>query len=236
MSKCYIFGRMVRFIYIIVLTFFMVWGITSRADIYKFVDKNGVAHFTNMPDSQQYTKIMSEEPRHKIKKSYSKNPSDYNRIIYSKSKKYNLEPSLIEAVIKVESNWNSTAVSQKGAIGLMQLMPFTARDMDVKNPFNPEENIEGGARYLRYLLDKFNGDLTFAIAAYNAGPGTIEKFGGTPPIPETQQYVRRVLSLYNGNDPDTSGSTRIYKIIHNDGTILYTNTPLSRGESKLSRL
>lgn len=227
---------MVRLIFVIVLMLFMAWGITSHADIYKYVDENGVAHFTNTPANNEYNKIMSVKTHNKVKKSYAKNPSDYNQIIYSKSKKYNLAPSLVKAVIKVESNWNSAAVSKKGAIGLMQLMPLTAKEMGVKNPFNSEENIEGGTRYLRYLLDKFNGNLTFALAAYNAGPGTIEKFGGTPPIPETQQYVKRVLSIYNGNNSGTSRSTPIYKVIYNDGTVLYTNTPPNNGESKFSRL
>jgi soluble lytic murein transglycosylase len=97
----------------------------------------------------------------------------------------------------VESNWNSKAVSHSGAMGLMQLMPTTVKDMNIKNPFNPEDNIDGGARYLRYLLDKFNGNLIHAIAAYNAGPTRVIRHRGIPPIRETRQYVKRVLSLYN---------------------------------------
>ncbi len=235
-NKWYIFEEMKKIIFIITLTLVMAWGITSYADIYKYVDENGVAHFTNMPPGKGYKKIMSEGHRHKDKKSHTLNPTDYHQIIYSKSRKYNIEPSLIKAVIKVESNWNSTAVSRKGAMGLMQLMPFTAKEMGVKNPLNPEENIEGGIRYLRYLLDKFNGDLTLALAAYNAGPKTIEKFRGIPPVPETQKYIKRVLSIYRNKNLSNSNSTTIYKVIFNDGTILYTNTPISYGKSKLSRL
>ncbi len=214
----------------------MAWCITSYADIYKYkyVDKNEFAYFTNMSLGKGYKKIMSEGPRHKDKKLRTANPADFHQIISSKSEKYNIEPSLVNAVIKVESNWDSTAVSQKGAQGLMQLMPATAEKMDVKNPFNPEENIEGGIRYLRYLLDKFNGDLTLALAAYNAGPKRIEKFGGIPPIPETQQYVKRVLSIYNGKNSGNKKSTPIYKVIQNDGIVLYTNTPLSNKGSRLS--
>ncbi|MCK5504288.1 MAG: lytic transglycosylase domain-containing protein [Thermodesulfovibrionia bacterium] len=111
--------------------------------------------------------------------------------------KYKIEPSLVSALIKVESNWDHKAVSQRGAKGLMQLMPSTAKDMNVNNPFNPEENIEGGMRYLRYLLDKFDGDIALALAAYNAGPGKIQKYKGMPPILETKQYVERILSIYN---------------------------------------
>ncbi len=126
----------------------------------------------------------------------------YNELVYSKSNKYNVEPSLVSAMIKVESNWNYKVVSRSGAIGLMQLMPSTARAMDVKDPLNPEENIEGGIKYLRYLLDRFDGDLTLAVAAYNAGPTKVRKYNGIPPIRETQKYVKRVLTIYNGNDLD----------------------------------
>ena len=123
--------------------------------------------------------------------------SVYNRIINKKSDKYRIESSLLKAVIKVESNWNSEAVSHAGAMGLMQLMPTTAKDLKITNPFNPEDNIDGGARYLRYLLDKFDGNLRHALAAYNAGPTRVKRHNGIPPIKETQQYVKRVLSLYN---------------------------------------
>ena len=120
----------------------------------------------------------------------------YHKLIYSKALKYQVEPLLVQAMIQVESSGRSRAVSRRGAKGLMQLMPATARHMKVKNPFNPEENIEGGVKYLRYLLDRFDGDVSFALAAYNAGPERIERFGGIPPIRETQQYVDRVLSIY----------------------------------------
>ncbi len=126
-----------------------------------------------------------------------KKPKSFRRIAFSKSRKYKIEPSLVYALIKVESNWDARALSRAGAKGLMQLMPSTAKEMDVKNPFDPEENIEGGIRYLRYLLDRFNGDVTLALAAYNAGPNKVRKFKGVPPIKETQRYVNRILSIYN---------------------------------------
>jgi soluble lytic murein transglycosylase-like protein len=109
------------------------------------------------------------------------------------AEKYNLPPELISAVIRAESNFNAQAVSSAGAQGLMQLMPETARELGVENPFDIEQNIDGGARYLRNMLDRFGGSLRKALAAYNAGPGTVSKYDGRVPYPETRQYVQRVL-------------------------------------------
>ncbi|MBI5674792.1 MAG: lytic transglycosylase domain-containing protein [Nitrospirae bacterium] len=208
----------------------MAMGTLSHADIYKYVNENGVTIFTNIPDDNDAKKVISEGTSRTARNIRDSNY--YNDIIYSKSDKYNLEPSLIKAVITAESNWRPTAVSTKGAIGLMQLMPSTASDMLVNNPYDPEENIEGGAKYLRYLLDIFNGDLTLALAAYNAGPERVRKFGNVPPIPETKQYVKRVLSMYEGKTRYGSASASyasspetIYKVVYDNGTVLYTNTP-----------
>jgi len=198
---------------------------TSHADIYKYVDENGVAYYTNAPNDKNYKKIITE------KKDVASS-RDYSQIIHNMSSKYDVEPSLIRAIITVESNWNYNAVSNKGAMGLMQLMPSTAKDMDVSNPFNPEENIEGGTRYLRFLLDKFN-DLPLALAAYNAGPRTVEYYKGMPTITETERYVKKVLSIYKGK-PYNSGSTRIFKVSLDDGTVLFTNTPITYQNFKLS--
>jgi len=232
------FKIMDRLVLIISLTAFLVWGTLSYADIYKYVDENGVAHFTNMPDSKGYKKIISERPGQNTAEPVTKsasNASDYRHIVNNKAKKYNIEPSLVKAVISTESNWNPSAISRKGAIGLMQLMPFTARDMGVSNPFNPEENIEGGTKYLRFLLDKFDWDVSLALAAYNAGPATIEESGGIPRIQETQKYVKKVLSIYDNSDKSRSQPTPIYKVLYDDGTVLFTNTPLAYDSSKLSK-
>ncbi len=224
-----------KIIFIIALLTFLTGWSLSFADIYKYVDENGVIHFTNTPENSQYKKIISEsKPQPKLKKNVP-NTAHYHQIVDNKSAKYNIEPSLVKAVIKTESNWDAAVVSQKGAMGLMQLMPSTANDMDVRDPFNPEENIEGGIRYLRYLLNKFDGDLTLALAAYNAGPKTVEKFGSIPPIPETQQYVKQVLSIYKNGSKSGSAPTIIYKVIYNNGTILYTNTPFPYEGYNLSK-
>jgi soluble lytic murein transglycosylase-like protein len=109
-----------------------------------------------------------------------------------------LDPKLVRAMIQVESGYNHRARSQKGAMGLMQLMPATASLYSVENPYDPDENVRGGTRYLRYLVDRFPGRLDLAVAAYNAGPGAVERYGGVPPYRETKDYVRRVMALYQG--------------------------------------
>ena len=213
-----------KIIFIGVITLFLsASAIISYADIYKYLDENGVAHFTNITKGKGYRKVISENK--------TRSKKDYDRIITGKSSKYKIEPAIIRAVITAESNWNPVAVSNRGAIGLMQLMPSTAKDMQVVNPFDPEENIEGGARYLRHLLNRFNGDIELALAAYNAGPARVEKSGGIPPIPETEKFVKKVLSIYKGGYGGKR--ERIYKIIYNNGTILYTNAPYFK-QRKLS--
>jgi soluble lytic murein transglycosylase-like protein len=116
-------------------------------------------------------------------------------IIKEKGRRYNIDPKLLEAIIKVESNFNPFAVSPKGAMGLMQLLPSTAKRVGVENVFDVEENVEGGAKYLRTLLDRF-GSLELALAAYNAGEGAVQQYGGIPPFKETQDYVNKVLRIY----------------------------------------
>lgn len=133
-------------------------------------------------------------------------PEQYLGLVEKYAAKYNIDPALVRQVIAVESGYDERSVSDKGAIGLMQLMPETARELGVTNPFDPEENISGGTRYLAQLLKQNGGNLRLALASYNAGPGAVRQFGGVPPFPETRSFVRKVLSGYEkagGTGEDT---------------------------------
>jgi soluble lytic murein transglycosylase-like protein len=114
--------------------------------------------------------------------------------------RHNVDPSLVRSVVKVESNFNPNAVSRKGAMGLMQLMPSTARSLNVANPFDPAQNVDAGVRHLRKLLDSYGGNVRLSLAAYNAGAGAVARSAGVPHFKETQEYVRRITNLYNGGD------------------------------------
>ena len=170
---------------------------SSYADIYKYEDAEGVIHLTNVPSNPKakYVMILREK---RILFSKKIDIRQYDKIISDAAGKFNLDVALIKAVIKAESNFNHHAVSPAGAKGLMQLMPQTASALKVDDVFHPGDNIEGGARYLRYLLNLYRGNLTLALAAYNAGEGAVAKYNyGVPPYRETQNYIRRVLAFYD---------------------------------------
>jgi soluble lytic murein transglycosylase-like protein len=173
-------------------------GAPVRADIYRYVDKNGVWHFTNVKTDSRY-RLFVPSSRGSLKKYLD----DYQGIIQQASVQFGIEPHFIRAVIKAESGFDHQAVSSKGAQGLMQLMPGTADDMAVQDPFDPEENIFGGVRYLSLLLKRFKNNKVLALAAYNAGPETVESYNGVPPFPETREFVRRVMRYYETYQPKT---------------------------------
>ncbi len=185
-------NRIAIHIGIFALFFFSFSVETASADIYRFKDKNGIWHFTNVKSNTRYRLFLRtgkiEGKQYIIK---------YDTIIGNASKKFGVESRLIKAVIMAESSFNPNAVSKSGAQGLMQLMPITADDMNVGDPFDPEENIYGGTQYLSLLLKKFKHDKGLALAAYNAGPKTVSKHNSIPPIPQTEKFVSRVMRYYN---------------------------------------
>ncbi len=171
----------------------------AGADIYRYVDEDDIVHFTDAPTDKRFKIFMRDlkkdkQLRTKLKYASSVNPAEFEQLIKTCSDKYGVSSSLIKAVIHAESGYNPNAVSSKGASGLMQLMPATAKSLKVADRFNPKDNVEGGVKYLRFLLDTFQGDVSLAVAAYNAGLSRVAKYGGIPPYNETRTYVNRVLS------------------------------------------
>ena len=197
--------------------------ISSPADatIYTYVDDNGVIHFTNVPDDPKFVPVVRER-RPKVSANsgagqvlipgtsadWEPDPDYYDQMIRDAALRHQVDPRLIKSVIRAESNFNYLAVSRKGAVGLMQLMPATADDLQVIDPFDPVENIDGGTRYLRKMLGLFNGNLKLALAAYNAGPDRVIKLGRVPNLRETLNYIKKVQYFYQEYKDSSSPSKR----------------------------
>lgn len=172
--------------------FLIFWTCQASADIYRYVDERGVVHFTNTPSRPGFKLYYREAPRQRTLLVPPRR-SSHGSLVRAAARRYGVDENLVKAVIVVESDSDPTAVSSKGAMGLMQLMPETARDLGVNDPWDPVQNIDAGVRYLRILLDTFNGDVNLALAAYNAGLETVMKYGGIPPLYETRRYISKVL-------------------------------------------
>jgi hypothetical protein len=153
-------------------------------------------------------------------------PADIDSAIEQAAARHNVDPNLVRAVVKVESNFNPNAVSRKGAMGLMQLMPSTARQLNVKNPFDPEQNVDAGVRHLKQLLESYGGDIKLTLAAYNAGAGAVARSAGVPHYAETQNYVRRITNLYYGGINFDSSASHDPVTIQRDarGVLYISNT------------
>jgi soluble lytic murein transglycosylase-like protein len=207
----------------------------AGADVFKRTAPDGTRYYTNIQPTPSvrrtsYTPLAatpaigrwSERPRLVDQEMYA-------REIAEASARYAVPDRLVWAVIRAESGFDHRAVSRKGARGLMQLMPETAAILGVRDPFDPRQNIHGGVRHLRALMERFSYDLRLAVAAYNAGEKAVVTFGGVPPYPETREYVTRVMRFYGapiewGQQPGSS----VHRLVEPDGTILYTNSPVRR--------
>lgn len=177
-------------------------AIPARASdqLYRFVDEHGVIHFTNTPTHRGYQKLARRDPvEAPARPTPRPDPKSYDLVIRRAAESHRLPPALVKAVIRAESNFDPWARSPKGAMGLMQLMPQTADALGVRDPYRPQENVWGGTRYLRAMIDRYR-DLTLGLAAYNAGPSAVDRHRGVPPYAETQEYVRRVLTYYRFYD------------------------------------
>jgi soluble lytic murein transglycosylase len=164
------------------------------ADIYVYVDSKGVLHFTNVPTSSNYKIYIREKPDRSRNSDVTRR---YDQIITEAAKRHGVSFSLLKAMIKIESDFNPRAISKAGAMGLMQIMPDNIKELKIKDPFDPRENIMGGTRYLKQMMDRFNGKLPLALAAYNAGPNIVERYQRIPPFTETENYVEAVMKYYS---------------------------------------
>lgn len=183
---------------------YLAWWLVAapaQADIYMYRDSRGVLHFSNAPAEPRYRFYRSEKEVWRAVRwtTWGRRWADpkryqaYDHLVREAAERHQVDVALVKAVIRAESDFVPDAVSPKGALGLMQLMPGTARLRGVARVFDPRQNIDGGVRHLRYLLDRYNGNLRLALAAYNAGEGAVDRAGGIPPFPETWDYVARVL-------------------------------------------
>ena len=171
-----------------------VFALPAAADIYMYIDSQGVMHFTNTPTSTQYRVYIKEKPKRALGR--LQDMDRYDDIIVEAERRHGVDAPLIKAMVRAESAFDPKAVSRKGALGLMQIMPKNLKRLNVSDPYNPWDNIMGGTRYFKQMLKRFEGQLPLALAAYNAGPHNVELYRGIPPFDETQKYVRKVMRFY----------------------------------------
>lgn len=214
----------------------LVWvaasPVAARADqIVCLTDEHGHKVYINTGEPRSPANGGTAYTFRPTRRASSLPPEEVDRLVHQAATRSQVDPKLIHAIIQAESDYNPNAVSNKGAMGLMQLIPATAQRFGVENPFDPKENIEGGVSYLRHLLNLFDGDLTLSLAAYNAGENSVLRSGGVPDFNETKSYVRKVSNLYgsptvpNGEEqkPKEPPKAPIYRYVDARGVVHYTN-------------
>ena len=181
-------------IFALALFFALVVALPVQADIYRYIDENGMMHFTNTPTTSVHNYRIYVKEKPKAPRWYSS--EKYDDLISDASERYGVAFPLLKAIIKAESDFDPHAVSHKGATGLMQIMPENFESLGLDDPFDPWQNINAGARYFKQMYDRFKGKLALSLAAYNAGPTAVDRYKTIPPYEETEEYVRRVLKYY----------------------------------------
>jgi hypothetical protein len=219
-----------------------LWGTPAEAQIYALRDESGVLTLSDKPlgeGAQAYAVAGASGFRTTVPSDGSRigvRPSVWDEVIDERAAAHGVRPELVRAVIQVESAFNPRARSPKGAMGLMQLMPDTAADLGVTNPFDPEQNIRGGVAYLRSLLDRFNGNEELALAAYNAGPGAVTKYGSrVPPYRETREYVQKVGRRTSIGAQARNIVYRVIEIVDGEEVVRYTNVKPKSGQYEIVR-
>jgi soluble lytic murein transglycosylase-like protein len=212
----------------------------AAAETYQFVSQDGTVHFTNAPSDPRYRRMVQSVPAVSgtaegwLRVPTATPAASLTEIIRLTAERHNVPHELVSAVIRVESGFNVRAVSPKGARGLMQLMPQTANILGVRDSFDPSDNIDGGVRHLRGLLDTYGNDLPLVLAAYNAGEGAVKRHGGIPPYAETQAYVERIMSILGAGQAVASMPASTFQYTADDGAVVYTNIP-PRGVARKKR-
>jgi hypothetical protein len=190
------------------LLLFTFLPVAASADqIVVLVDENGHKVYVNTGETSSHADWMRQGFHGSDAATSGRIPPNIGELVEQTASRYQVDPELIRAIIRVESGYDAKAVSNKGAMGLMQLIPATAHRFGVADPFDPKQNLEGGVTYLKYLLDHFGGDLNLSLAAYNAGEHTVQRSGGIPAIAETQNYVRKVTNIYQPGDVPGAAKT-----------------------------
>ncbi|MGA6926252.1 MAG: lytic transglycosylase domain-containing protein [Desulfosarcina sp.] len=184
----------IRYVSLLAAACLMQLPVSAAADIYMYIDSQGIMHFSNAPTSSDYQIYIQERP---LRQGQGMDANRYDRYIDEAAALHGVDFPLLKAVIRAESAFDPKAVSRKGALGLMQIMPENLDSFRVYDPFDPWQNIMGGTRYLKALLQRFDGQIPLALAAYNAGPRAVDTHRGIPPFQETEAYVRRVMKFFH---------------------------------------